>query len=78
MYRYRTFAKFPLIPRQKIETKSKDFSKIGSGKSRSKIPSKILMPPVGYKTVEFKGYKYFLPKLFVRKKGKESEYINIE
>lgn len=33
---------------------------------------------MGYKTLEFKGYKFFMPKLFVRKKGKESEYINVE
>lgn len=36
------------------------------------------MPSAGYKAVDFKGYKFFLPKLFARKKGKESEYINVE
>jgi hypothetical protein len=33
---------------------------------------------VGYKTLEFKGYRFFIPKLFVKKKGKESEFINVE
>ncbi|CDW74435.1 arm repeat protein [Stylonychia lemnae] len=78
MYRYRTFAKFPLLLRQKIDIKGKDFSNISSSRHQSKIPSKILAPPVGYKALEFKGYKFFIPKLFIRKKGKESEYINVE
>ncbi len=43
-----------------------------------KVPSKITRPPVGYKTLEYKGYKFFLPKFFVKKKGKESEFMNIE
>ena len=76
MYRYCTFAKFPLLTRQKIDLKSKDFD--GNGRSVQKIPSKLTHPPPLYKALQFKGYKFFIPKLFVRKKGKESEYINIE
>jgi len=75
MYRYRTFAKFPLLTKQKIEVKSK---KVADQQKKTKIPSKIVQPFLGYKTLEFKGYKFFVPKLFVRKKGKESEYINVE
>ena len=37
-----------------------------------------MKPPLGYKTHEFKGYKFFLPKFYARKKGKESEYKHIE
>eukprot|EP00347_Sterkiella_histriomuscorum_P016136 403354352 len=78
MYRYRIFAKFPLLLRQKIDTRGKDFSNMASGKHQNKIPSRILAAPMGYRPIEFKGYKFFLPKLFARKKGKESEYINVE
>ena len=26
--------------------------------------------------MEFRGYRFFMPKLFVKRKGKESEYVN--
>ena len=78
MYRYRTFARFPLLVKQKIAMKNNDFTNLSGSKHQTKIPSKILQPPIGYKTVDFKGYRFFLPKIFVRKKGKESEYINLE
>jgi len=44
----------------------------------AKIPSVITAASQGYKTVEFKGYKFYLPKLYVKKKGKESVYVNVE
>jgi hypothetical protein len=31
-------------------------------------------PGPQYRPVEFKGYRFFLPKIMIRRKGKESEY----
>ncbi|TNV85265.1 hypothetical protein FGO68_gene15236 [Halteria grandinella] len=88
MYRYTTFAKFPLLDKQKIETKdAKDLLSQsqsitlggvggGSSRSQSKIPIQILQPPNQHRTVEYKGYRFFLPKVIIKRKGKDSEYVN--
>lgn len=43
-----------------------------------RVPSKITAPPPNNNFFEFKGYRFFLPKFFIRKRGKETEFKNIE
>lgn len=89
MYRYRTFTKFPLLTKQKIDTKvggSRFLDLQGGGAKNNdsvvtkvtRVPSSLTKAPNGYKSIEFKGYKFFLPRMFIKKKGKESEYVDTE
>lgn len=54
-----------------------------SAKLIKKIPKKITHPPenkdgIKYKSETYKNYKFFMPKEFVKKRGKESEYEQAE
>lgn len=40
----------------------------------NKIPSIITKKPQNNELYEFSGYNFFLPKVFQKKKGKDSEY----
>jgi len=79
MYRFTTFAKFPLLENQKIDTKQnkdEESGEGGGGKKPFKIPAIITHPPNSYKTIEYKGYRFFLQKDFTKKRGKDSEFGN--
>lgn len=43
-------------------------------KRQPKIPSVIQKAPTKYKKLDYKGYIFFLPKLYLRRKGKDSEF----
>jgi hypothetical protein len=89
MYRYTTFVKFPLVEGQTIDMKDQpaEFGNpggsagAGSGggsggrsKLQTRVPLKVLEPPKQYKPISYNGYRFFLPKSFYRRKGKESEF----
>lgn len=71
MYRHSTYQRFPIVEGQVIDNTPGE-----QVKGHLRVPDQVLKPPPQYRSPEYQGYRFYLPKAFAKQKGKNGVFAN--